>query len=64
MWLNKYNLNKPIFYLRYVDGILAVFDNEQDSLNFLSFLNNGHPNINFTIEKQNNHFNAFLDVFI
>ena len=36
-WLNEYNLNKPKFYLRYVDDILAVFDNEQDSLNFLHF---------------------------
>ena len=33
-WLNDYNLNKPIFYLRYVDDILAAFINEQDSLNF------------------------------
>ena len=36
-WLNKYNLNKPRFYLRYVDGILAAFDKEQDSLNFFKF---------------------------
>ena len=50
-WLNEYNLNKPKFYLRYVDDILAAFDNEQDSLNFL---NNRHPN----------HSIAFLDVFI
>ena len=34
--LNEYNLNKPKFYLRYVDDILAAFDNEQDSLNFLN----------------------------
>ena len=60
-WLNEYNLNKPEFYLRYVDEILAAFDNEQDSLNFL---NNRHPNIKFTIEKQVNHSIAFLDVFI
>ena len=38
-WLNEFNLNKPKFYLRYVDDILAAFDNEQDSLNFLNFLN-------------------------
>ena len=25
-WLNEYNLNKPEFYLRYVDGTLAAFD--------------------------------------
>ena len=63
-WLNEYNLNKPKFYLRYADDILAAFDNEHDSLNFLNFLNNRHPNIKFTIEKQNNHSIAFLDVFI
>ena len=63
-WLNEYNLNKPNFYLRYVDDILAAFDDEQDSLNFLNFLNNRHPNMNFTIEIQINHSNAFLDVFI
>ena len=63
-WLNEYNPNKPKFYLRYVDDIPAAFDNEQDSLNFLNFLNNRHPNIKFTIGKQINHCIAFLDVFI
>ena len=43
-WLNEYNLNKPKFYLRYVDDILAAFEMEQDSLNFLNFLSNKHPN--------------------
>ena len=36
-WLNEYNLNKPKFNLRYVDEIVAAFDNEQDSLDFLNF---------------------------
>ena len=63
-WFNEYNLNKPKFYLRCVDDIRAAFDNEQDSLNFLNFLNNRHPNIKFTIEKQTNHSIAFLDVSI
>ena len=63
-WLNGHNLNKPKFYLRYVDDILAAFDKEQDSLNFLNFLNKRHPNIKFTVEKQINHSIAFLDVFI
>ena len=63
-WLNEYNLKKPKFYLRYVNDILAVFDNEQDSLNVLDFLNNRNPNIKFTMEKQINHSIAFLDVFI
>ena len=45
-WLNEYNLNRPKFYLSYVDDILA--DNQQDSLNFLNFLNNRHPKTKFT----------------
>ena len=32
-WLNKYNLNKPKCYLRYVDDILAAFDKQQNSFN-------------------------------
>ena len=63
-WLNEYNLNKPKFDLRYVDDILDAFDREQDSLNFLNFLNKRHPNIKLTIEKQINQSIAFLDVFI
>ena len=59
-WLNEYNLNKPRFYLRYVDDILAASDNERDSLNFF---NNRHPNIKFTIGKQINHSIVFLDGF-
>ena len=63
-WHQKYNFNKPKFYLRYVDTILAVFDNGQDSFFFLDFLNNRYPNIKFLIQKQVNHSIAFLDVFI
>ena len=49
---------------RYVDAILATFDNEQDSLNFLDFLSNRDRNIKSMIEKQINHSIAFLHVFI
>ena len=28
-WPNEYNLNGPKFCLRYVDDILAAFENEQ-----------------------------------
>ena len=58
-WINEYNLNEPKFSLRYFDDILAAFDNEQDSLNFFNVLNNRHPNIKFTIEKQNKHSYSF-----
>ena len=36
-WLNTYDLIMPKFYLRYVDDILAAFDKEEDSLNFIFF---------------------------
>ena len=58
-WLNEYHLNKPKFYLRDVDDILAAFDKEQDSLSFLDFLNKRHPKITFAIEKQIIHFIYF-----
>ena len=63
-WLNEYGLNEPKFYLRYVDDVLAVFNNDQDSLNFFNYFNNRHPNIKFTIENLINYSIAFLDVFI
>ena len=63
-WLNEYNLNKPNFYLRYVDDSLTAFDNEQDSLNFLDFFNKRDSNIKFMLEKQIKYSIAFLDVFI
>ena len=63
-WLNEYDLNKPKFYLRYVDDILAAFHNEQDWLNFFNFLNNRHTDIKFTIGHENNHSMVFLHVFI
>ena len=62
--LNEYNLNKSNFYLRFVNDSLAAFEKEQDLLYFLNFLNDKHPNIKFTIEKQVNQSIAFLDVFI
>ena len=62
-WLNQYNLNKPKYYFRYVDDILAAFEIEQNSLVFFNFLNNRHPNIKFNIEKQINLSISFLDVF-
>ena len=44
--------------------MLAVFDNDQDSLIFLNFFNDRHPNIKFMIENLINYSIVFLDVFI
>ena len=54
-WLNEDRFNKPKLNLRYFDDTLATFEKEQDSLKYFNFLNNKHPNIKFTIEKQVNH---------
>ena len=48
--------------LNFGDDILAAFGNDQVSSNFLIFLNNWHPTIKITIEKQINHSIPFLDV--
>ena len=59
-WRNEYDFNKPKFYLRYVDDILAAFDKEQDSLILKHFLNKKHPKIKFTIENKISYSIAFL----
>ena len=56
-WFNEYIFNKPNFYLRYVEDILAAFDKEQNSLNFLDFSNKRHCKIKSTLEKQVTCFN-------
>ena len=43
---------------------VCVFDNENDAELFFDFINSQHPNIKFTIEKETNMVQAFLDVCI
>ena len=56
-WLNEYNLNKPKFYLRYVNDILAAFDIKftiekqiNHSIAFLDVLISGINNQNLTLQ--------------
>ena len=53
----------PNLYLRYVDDIVAVFEDEANAELFLDVLNNLHPSIQFTMEVGNKSL-AFLDVNI
>ena len=55
---------KPIYYKRYVDDIFACFNSSDVAESFLSFINSKHPNIRFTLEKENNNKLPFLDVLI
>ena len=63
IWLNEYSL-PPILYKRYVDDIITAFRSENEADNFLEFLNSRHPNIKFTMEKQQNNKISFLDVHL
>ena len=63
-WIKHYDGVSPLIYKRYVDDIFCLFNREQDALDFLTYLNNRHPNIIFTIEKEENNSLPFLDVNI
>ena len=62
-WLENYNSGIE-FYRRYVDDTFALFNTEQDALSFFSYINSQHPNIKFTMEKEENHKLPFLDVLL
>ena len=47
--MNEYNLNKPKFYLRYADDILAAFDNERDLLTLSAPIPDEGKNISLTL---------------
>ena len=63
-WLSDYKDSTVLFYRRYVDDIFCMFHNEPDALLFLNYLNQQHPNIRFTFEKESNNQISFLDVLI
>ena len=63
-WLGSFTGFKPIYYKRYVDDIIAVFENETQARDFLEHLNSRHPNIKFTIECENDKKLPFLDVLL
>ena len=52
-WLGNYNLGIE-FYHRYVDDTFALFNTRQDALSFFSYINIQHPNIKFTMEREEN----------
>ena len=56
--LNKMGLNK---WLRYVDDIFATLKDKTTANAILEYLNKQHPNIRFTIEKEESKSLPFLD---
>ena len=63
IWLNELSCIKPSFYSRYVDDIIAVFNNQNGAEQFLNNLNSKHKNIKFTMETEKGEKLPFLDVY-
>ena len=63
-WLDDYPSNRPRYYKRYVDDVIAVFDYEHEAVAFLEYLNTKHKNIKFTMETEKENQLPFLDVLL
>ena len=60
-----YDGAKPFLYRRYVDDIFLLFKKHEDIHPFFNFLNQQHPNIQFTMETESPDCGfPFLDVHI
>ncbi|CAF2145990.1 unnamed protein product [Rotaria magnacalcarata] len=62
--LNKFSINKPLIWKRYVDDVFCIFHNSQKISKFLISINKWHKNINFTLQNEEDDEIAFLDVLI
>ena len=64
-WLDDCPLSfKPLLYRRYVDDTFLLFRNPTHIPKFLSYLNNKHNNINFTVEHETDKKLPFLDILL
>ena len=61
--INKLQTSKPKLYLRYVDDIFAIFNNQEACFSFFQQLKAQHPDIKFTLEQSTTTL-LFLDVEI
>ena len=61
-WIENCENSGLLLYKRYVDDIFCCFQNEQNAVLFLNYLNDRHPNIKFTLEKESDGILSFLDV--
>ena len=63
--IENFEGEKTIFYNRYFIGdIFATFENQKQASEFLEYINQQHPNINFIKDENKNGKLAFLDVLI
>ena len=54
----------PSIWFRYVDDTFSLFESKAAASVFLNYLNTKHPNIEFTMELEENKEIPFLDVLI
>ena len=65
IWLENYKVSSISFYQRHLDNTFSLFDTEYDAILFFDYINDRHPNIRFTTEKEmDKKISAFLDVLI
>ena len=55
---------KPVFYKRYLDDTIILFNDASHAPLFLEYMKSWHPNIDFTMENEQTCKIAFLDVLI
>ena len=55
---------KPVFYRRYIDEIFLLFSSLDHADKFRQYLSSKHPNIKFSIEKEEDGCLPFLDINI
>ena len=55
---------KPVFYKRYVDDTFVLFKHHSHAELFLNFINEFHPNIQFSMDIESNNQLSFLDLNI
>ena len=64
IWLEQYGDSEVLFYRRYVGDTFCLFYSEQNAILFFNYINNQHPNMHFTVERETDHVLPFLDVLI
>ena len=64
-WFKGYSHSlKPVFYRRYGDDLFVLFFSLDQAEKFKKYLSSKHPNINFSLEKENDGRSSFLDINI
>ena len=52
IWLENYKASSILLYRRCVDDTFCLFDTEHDATLFFIYIDERHPNIRFTMEKE------------